>query len=197
MATRTYTKTKRADKEQDTHQKIIDAALLLYGSVGPAATTISAVATKASVQRLTVYRHFPKEADLMAGALKAWFESSPMPDPADWRDRVNPQDWPIAILSMLYYYYSETSNVWAGLQSDRGKLEDLDNALRPADKHLALIQDDIMRHLPAARRDNALCRAVVRHSVQFSTWQSLTTSELDTVEIAALMEDWVRHSPLS
>ena len=133
----------------------------------------------------------------MAGALKAWFESSPMPDPADWRDRVNPQDWPIAILSMLYHYYSETSHVWGGVQSDRGKLEDLDKALRPADKHLALIQDDIMRHLPAARRGNNLCRAVVRHSLQFSTWQSLAASELDTVEIAALMEDWVRHSPLS
>lgn len=197
MATRTYTKTKRANKEQQTHRRIIDAALVLYGSVGPAATTISAVATKASVQRLTVYRHFPKETDLMAGALKAWFDSRPMPDPTEWRDGVDPQDWPIAILSMLYNYYSETSNVWARLQADRAKHDDLEKLMQPANARLAVIQDDILRHLPTGRRDNVLCRAVVAHSVQFSTWKSLTDSALDTVEVAALMEDWVRHCPLS
>ncbi|MEQ8390567.1 MAG: TetR family transcriptional regulator [Thalassospira sp.] len=196
MTTRTYTKTKRATKEQETHQKIIDAAIGLYGSVGPAGTTISAVATNASVQRLTVYRHFPKEADLIAGALAEWFDANPMPGPNDWRDEVSMENWPIAILSMLYGYYSETSVLWRGLLADRGKFDELDKFLDLADMYLAAMQDDMMRSLPTARRNNALCQAVVSHSVQFSTWQSFSDSQLDTVEIAALMEDWVQKCPL-
>lgn len=197
MATRTYTKTKRASMEQQTRQRIIDAALTLYGTVGPAATTISAVAATASVQRLTVYRHFPRETDLMAGALAFWFDANPMPDPARWRDGVDPADWPIAILSMLYDYYSQTHTVWAGLEADCAKLADLQKLLQPAREALAILHADIMRSLPAGRRESTLCVAVVRHSLAFSTWQSLSAGGLDTVEIAALMEDWVRRCPLS
>ena len=52
---------KRAEQVDQTHQRIVEAAVHLHGTVGPAATTIAGIAEQAGVTRLTVYRHFPDE----------------------------------------------------------------------------------------------------------------------------------------
>lgn len=193
---RAYNKTRRASKEQETHRRILDAALTLYGSVGPSETTISSVAETASVQRLTVYRHFPKETDLLAKSLSHWFEQNPMPDPVKWREDVAAENWPIAILSMLYSYYEETAGFWPSVLADRTKFPELDALLKNHDNRLSEMKTDVLMHLPKRRRDSMLCRAVVHHAVQFSTWYSLAENDLDTVELAALMEDWIQRCPV-
>ncbi len=193
---RAYTKTRRASKEQETHHRILSAALALYAAVGPSATTISAVAQRASVQRLTVYRHFPQETDLLAKSLSYWFEQNPMPNRVEWREDVAPENWPIAILSMLYSYYDETAGFLPSVLSDRNRLPELNSLLIAHDARLNEMQTDILMHLPEPRRNSALCRAVVHHAVQFSTWQSLAENNLDTVELAALMEDWIQRCPV-
>lgn len=195
MAARSYNKTKRLTKEQETHRKIMDAALSLYGSVGPAATTISAVADNASVQRLTIYRHFPQETGLMDEAITTWFAENPLPDPPEWRDGVARDNWPIAILSMLYSYFSDASDVLPGLLNDRSKLSHLDDLLSSFDQQINVMYSDILGCQSANRQTSDLVQSVVRHAVTFSTWQSLSHNNLDTVEIAALMEDWVQRCP--
>src|SRR3954454_13274217 len=60
---RKYDLGRRADAKADTRRRITEAAVDLHATVGPARTTISAIAERAGVQRLTVYRHFPEEAD--------------------------------------------------------------------------------------------------------------------------------------
>lgn len=194
--TRAYNKTRRASKEQETHQKILDAAISLYGAVGPAATTISAVAAKASVQRLTVYRHFPGETDIPVQVVAHWFDQNPLPDPNDWRNGVAAENWPIAILSMLYSYYADTYAFWPAVLSDRDKLPKLNAVLEAYDKQLHTMQEDILRHLPDSRRSSSLCQSATNHAVQFSTWRTLSDQGLDTVEVAALMEDWIQRCPL-
>ena len=62
---RRYTLKRRAELQAETRQRIVDAAVALHSSVGPAATTISAIAEHAGVERLTVYRHFPDELTLL------------------------------------------------------------------------------------------------------------------------------------
>jgi AcrR family transcriptional regulator len=42
----------------------VEASVAVHGSIGLAATTIAAIADKAGVTRLTVYRHFPDETAL-------------------------------------------------------------------------------------------------------------------------------------
>ena len=63
---RKYELKKRADEMAKTHLRITEAAIELHGTVGPARTTLSAVAERAGVERRTLYRHFPTEADLFA-----------------------------------------------------------------------------------------------------------------------------------
>ena len=68
---RTYTLKRRAEQQADTRRRIVEAAVELHGSVGPAQTTLSMVAERAGVQRHTLYAHFPDERSLFL-ACSGW-----------------------------------------------------------------------------------------------------------------------------
>ena len=80
---RRYQKRARAAQERATRLRVIDAAIDLHGTVGPARTTISAIAERAGVRRATVYSHFPDERTLFLGCSGVWRERNP-PDPSTW-----------------------------------------------------------------------------------------------------------------
>jgi len=63
---------RRAEQVDQTRQRIVETTAELHGSVGPAATTIAAIADRAGVTRLTVYRHFPDDAALFAACSAHW-----------------------------------------------------------------------------------------------------------------------------
>src|SRR6201990_1965508 len=81
---RRYEKKARAAQEQATRPRVIDATIGVHGTVGPARTTISAIAERAGVRRATVYRHFPDERALFLGCSGTWAERNPVPDPTTW-----------------------------------------------------------------------------------------------------------------
>ena len=58
---RKYELKERARRQAETRQRIVEAAVDLHTSVGPARTTISGIAERAGVERHTVYAHFPDE----------------------------------------------------------------------------------------------------------------------------------------
>src|SRR5215207_3881170 len=88
---RPYRKRRRAQLEAETRLRITEAAVDLHGSVGPAKTTISAVADRAGVQRATVYRHFPDEQALFDACSSHWMAQHPLPNPAPWA-KIDHQD---------------------------------------------------------------------------------------------------------
>ena len=51
---------------------IVAAAVALHGRVGPANTTVSAIAEAAGATRVTVYPHFPDEDALFAACTSHW-----------------------------------------------------------------------------------------------------------------------------
>ncbi len=73
MTKRSYNLGQRASSQEETPRRIVDATVALHEEIGPRATTISAIAEKASVQRLTVYRHFPDETELFKACTSHWF----------------------------------------------------------------------------------------------------------------------------
>src|ERR671933_967005 len=81
---RRYEKRARAAQEQATRMRIIDAAIDLHGTVGPARTTISAIAERAGVRRATVYRHFPDDDALFDACSAHWAAANPPPDRGRW-----------------------------------------------------------------------------------------------------------------
>ena len=82
---RKYELKKRAEQMAETRLRITEAAIELHGTVGPSRTTLSAVAERAGVERRTLYRHFPNEADLFAACSAHYFAANPWPDLDGWR----------------------------------------------------------------------------------------------------------------
>jgi AcrR family transcriptional regulator len=88
--TRSYRLKRRAERQDQTRQKIVEAAIALHQDKGLAATTMADVAERAGVGRVTVYRHFPDEAALVGACSGQYFERHPLPDPELWLEIADP-----------------------------------------------------------------------------------------------------------
>ena len=87
---RPYRMTRRAELEEETRRRITESTVELHEELGPARTSISAVAERAGVRRSTVYRHFPDEAALFAACSSHWRAANPPPDPRAWAAIADP-----------------------------------------------------------------------------------------------------------
>ena len=116
--TRRYELRKRADAMQDTRRRITEAAVELHGTIGPARTTITAVAERAGVQRQTVYRHFPTEDDLFAACSGHFAATHPRPDVEAWRAIADPAERLETALDELYAYYEATEAMYTNILRD-------------------------------------------------------------------------------
>ena len=91
--TRKYELKQRAESQEATRRRIVEATVELHDSVG-FQTTVSAIAKRAGVQRLTVYRHFPDERTLFEACAGHWRAQNPAPDPSAWAAVETPRsDW--------------------------------------------------------------------------------------------------------
>jgi AcrR family transcriptional regulator len=189
--TRRYRLRKRADAMQDTRRRITEAAVELHGSVGPARTTMTAVAERAGVQRQTVYRHFPTEDDLFDACSGHFVETHPRPDVDAWRAIADPAERLKTALDELYAYYEDTEAMYTNLMRDETLVAPVASRLPRFRAYL----DGAARVLAAgwgARGDRrALVVAAARHAVDFHTWRSLARDggvrRAGVVELAAAM----------
>ena len=173
----TYTKRKRAEQEQMTRKRIVDATVELHRTVGPARTTISAIAEKAGVTRLTVYRHFPEEAELFAACSAAFTADDPPPAPFDHHE-VEPA------LRALYGWYRRQAPMLANVQRDAQSMPNLAAVADPT-PYLDAMRDHLLSHPPPRR--GKLARAALGHALAFSTWHSLAGQGLTDAQAAKLM----------
>src|ERR687886_425320 len=101
---RKYELKKRAERQEDTRRRIVEATVALHREKGPAGTRISEIARRAGVQRVTVYNHFPYEASLLAASSSHWRALHPPPDPATWAIE-DPRERLRAGLRALYAWF--------------------------------------------------------------------------------------------
>lgn len=168
---RKYELKKRARSQQETRQKIVEAAVDLHGSLGPARTTISAIAEKAGVQRLTVYRHFPDERSIFRACTGHFFEVNPMPDPGAWRAIANPIERLRRGLSELFDYWQEHETMFTLAYRDADLApEAFEVSPFPAlwQALLDALSEGLVGDAPTDPG-----RAVLAHAIDFPTWQSL------------------------
>src|ERR1044072_6890167 len=102
---RKYEKKRRAEAEAQTHLRITESAVELHGTLGPANTSMSAVAEHAGVRRSTLYRHFPDERALFGACSAHWAEANPPPDISQWAEIEDPEERLAQALEEMYDYY--------------------------------------------------------------------------------------------
>ena len=102
---RKYEMKRRAERMQQTRRRITEATVELHQSVGPARTTVSAIAQKAGVQRHTYYAHFPETKDLYQACTAHYLERNPLPDPSSWAEISGPEERLREALKEVYGYY--------------------------------------------------------------------------------------------
>jgi AcrR family transcriptional regulator len=191
MAKRKYQLKRRATQQRQTRERIVDATVALHQEYGPKATTISAVAERAGVQRLTVYRHFPTERDLFAACSSTYLARHPPPDLSAIEVR-GATERTQAVVQALYAYYRETAEMWASVYRDKNSMPIVAEALEDFESYLEIIRADLQTEF-APYRSKRL-RATLGHAVRFSTWQSLDAQGLGTRAMANLVTAWVAAS---
>ena len=187
---RKYELKKRAERQAETRRRIVEAAIDLHGRVGPARTTVSAIADRAGVQRHTFYRHFPDTRSLFMACSGFYLEQNPIPDPAPWRAIGDPQKRLRRGLADLYAYYERNERMFF-------------NSIRDAEVDPTTAEVQALRFAPALSAafevlgqglGNGRRRmALLRLALDFKTWRSLAVdSGLDPKEAAAAMAAAIR-----
>ncbi len=190
MAKRKYTQRKRAEQQAQTRQRIVEAAMHLHEELGPRETSISAVAQRAGVQRLTVYRHFPDEASLLQACSRHWFELNPPPDPSRWQD-LEPFARSEATLAALYTYFRHNRDMLHSVYRDVDLVPQLAASMQRFQDYLDGLRDDLVKQLKPTAATRKPLKAVVGHCLRFSTWQSLSEQGLSDKRLAALAVQWI------
>ena len=191
--TRKYELKRRAERQEQTRRRIVEATVGLHESVGPARTTVSAVAERAGVQRLTVYRHFPDERALLAACSGHWVASNPAPDPAPWRKVRDPEERLTKALTEVYAHYDGTEPMMANLVRDAPKMPALAELLAPYDQYLAAVRDVLAAGWGVRGRRRVLLLAAVGHALDFAAWRSLARGQgLDDGRAVEVMVRMVR-----
>ncbi len=180
---RRYELKARAESQEQTRQRIIDAAIALHQEVGPSNTSVTAIADRAGVGRLSVYRHFPDEAALLAACSGCWFERHPMPDPQPWLTTPDPRDRVRAALRDTYAYYRRDQAMIGSTLADVGDQP----VMAPYHQHWDTAANRLTAGFGTRGRERRRTRAAIGHALAFTTWHSLTHDQgLNDDEAAGL-----------
>jgi AcrR family transcriptional regulator len=185
---RSYQKKRRAELEADTRRRITETAVELHGTLGPARTSISAIAERAGVRRSTVYRHFPDEAALFDACSSHWEAANPVPDMAPWASIEDPDERLRTALDELYAYYRRTERMMDNLHRDEHSVPLVAKRFAGYHGYIAAAGDLLMRGRSARGRRRTEARAAIGHALAYTTWRSLTREQgLEDSQAVALM----------
>ena len=185
---RPYHKKRRAELEEETRRRITESAVELHGTLGPARTTMSAVAENAGVRRSTLYRHFPDEEALFAACSSHWRAANPPPDPSSWAAIADADQRLRVALGELYADYRRTEPMRSNLLRDEATHAVTAQLMRAYHAYLAAARDVLMKGRTDRGRPRARIQAAIGHALAFATWRSLALEqELDDDDAAELM----------
>lgn len=191
MEKRRYTLKKRAEAQEDTRARIVDAIIDVHRELGPRNATVSAIAERAGVQRLTVYRHFPDDASLFEACTSTWLERNPPPDAASLEGIADPAARTQRGLEALYGYYRKTRRMWTVSYRDMEEVPAIQEPMAGFEAGLEDYLQALLRgwRLRGARR--ARLADTLALALRFHTWEALETRGRDDASKAGLVMEWL------
>ena len=179
----------RAKSQEETRQRIVEATMHLHEEVGPRATTISSIAEKAGVQRLTVYRHFPDETAVFQACTSHWFSLNPPPDPRRWSGMDDPSEKLKSALSAFYSYFRATRRMWTGAYRDVADVPALQGPMKEYTDYVASLTDDLAQAFAGKPKEKLV--KTIGHALAFPTWSDLDERGINDSAKVDLVLDWV------
>lgn len=167
--TRSYQLKRRAERQSETRQRIIEATIELHQTIGPAQTTISEIAERAQVGRVTVYRHFPDEATLSRACSGQYFERHPFPDPGRWQKIADPAERLQTGLRETYAYHAATEAMISHALADARDHP----VMAPYHEHWQHAADILTAPWRTRGSRRTMLHAAVALALSFDTWRTL------------------------
>jgi AcrR family transcriptional regulator len=190
---RKYDMKRRAKRQEETRQRITEATVELHEALGPAKTTISAIAEKAGVQRLTVYRHFPDEHALFSACRGHYMAANPPPEPASWTQVADPEERLRRALAEVYAYHRRTEQMMANVVRDAQVHSLTREFSEPYFRHWNRMRYVLATGWGAQDQQLELLLGALGHALDFQTWRSLARQQgLDDEQAVELMVKMVR-----
>jgi AcrR family transcriptional regulator len=181
---RTYQLKRRAERQDETRRRIAEATVALHAEIGPAATTISAIAERAGVERLTVYRHFPDEGELFRACQQSFLVAHPYPDLGVWGGIPDPAKRLRRALGDLYNRYRETEAMTANILRDAPGIPALAATLKDMPAYFLAARELLANPYAVPPGGRELLLATIGHALDFETWRSLVRRQGLTSEQA-------------
>lgn len=177
---RPYQLKQRAKRQDQTRQRIVEAAIDLHQAKGLAGTTMNDIAERAKVGRVTVYRHFPDEAALVGACSGLYFERHPLPDPEPWRAIHDPTERLYQGLRETYRYHEETDAMMVGIHAEARDHP----VMAPYKAHWQRAAEILVSPWRVTGHRQKLLRAAIAHALGYDTWRSLVRDQHLTDEQA-------------
>jgi AcrR family transcriptional regulator len=192
---RPYRKTRRAELEEETRRRITESAVALHAELGPARTSMSAIAEHAGVPRSTLYRHFADDEAMFAACSAHWSAANPPPDPSGWPAIADPAQRTATALRELYAYYARNEQMLGSLVRDEQLVPIVGQLFAAYHGYMAAIADMLMAGRGLRGRARQRTRAAIGHALGFVTWRSLVREQgLGEADAVALMDRLVATS---
>jgi AcrR family transcriptional regulator len=185
---RKYQMKRRAETQAQMRDQIIASTASLHATIGPAETTMSAVADHAGVPRSTVYRHFEDEAALIVACATHWQIAHQPPPLESWAAIEDPELRIKAALCEIYAYYRSAGTMMENVLRDEAAVPVLTEVLGRFRGYLAAVHEVLMTDRKSRGATRRKTRAAIGHALAYTTWQSLTRHhQLTDTEAADLM----------
>jgi AcrR family transcriptional regulator len=189
---RPYRMKRRAESQLQTRRRITESAVALHGTIGPARTTMSAVAAYAGVRRSTLYRHFPDESALFDACTAHWAIDNQPPDLQAWAVIADANERLSVALGELYAYFARTEQMLENLSRDEATVPIVAERFAAFHLYFDVARDTLLagRRLRGAAKRRT--QAAIGHAIAFTTWKSLVREQgLGDAEAVALMRSLV------
>lgn len=185
---RPYRLKKRAAQLEETRTRITEALVELHRTVGPAKTTVTEVADKAGVGRMTVYNHFASDAEMIGACSAHWAALNPAPNPQDWALVEDPRQRLVSSLHEMYRFYRSNRDMLGNVLRDESLVPALAEVMEQAWWPRIDAMVDVLaqgRGLRGARRKTR-AHAALRVALDFCTWKTLVGAGLTDFEAAEM-----------
>lgn len=182
----------RGDQVSATRERIAAAMAELHEDVGPRHTTIKAIAERAGVERLTVYRHFPDERAMFQACSAHWAAQHPLPDPSTWSTTSDPFERSRRALDALYAYFDENAKLLRQVHRDLAEMPALAEVTAPFLNYLRGLADELAGGFAKGARERI--RPTLRFLLRFETWDCLHAEVPDHGRQVALAVRWIEAS---